>query len=316
MRFRYVYMILGCALLLGALVATDPDSSLLAGLPIGGPALAWLLMSARGLLIVALAHLSWRALHDYPEADGRALYRLVLSGSMPAAVALISRAIIVAALLIVFSHTAGAQVPDRARQHLPTIAALLDQHWPTIPMRHYVPGLIHHESCITDRHSRCWSPTSQLKTAREEGAGLGQLTRAWRADGTLRFDALAEMRDRHPALRELSWGNIYQRPDLQLLAVVLKVRGDFSALAAVRDPMQRLTMANAAYNGGLGGVQAERRACGLRAGCDPQQWWGHVENTCLKSRAPLYGTRSACDINRGHVRDVFTNKAPRYRGLV
>ncbi len=316
MRFRYVYMIGGCALLLAALVATDPDSPWLQGLPVGGPALAWLLMAARGLLVVALAHLSWRALHDYPEADGRDLYRLVLSGSMPAAVALISRAVIMAALLLVFSQTAGAQVPDKARPHLPTIAALLDQHWPAIPMREYVPGLIHHESCITDRHPRCWSPTAELRTAREQGVGLGQLTRAWRPDGSLRFDALAEMRDRHPALRELSWANVYQRPDLQLLAVVLKVRGDFNALAAVRDPMQRLAMADAAYNGGLGGLQSERRACGLRAGCDPQQWWGHVERTCLKSRAPLYGTRSACDINRHHVADVLRNKAPRYRGLV
>ena len=126
---------------------------------------------------------------------------------------------------------------------------------------------------------------------------------------------LAEMRDRHPALREWSWQNVYQRPDLQLRAVVLKVRGDFQALRImVDDEWQRLAFADAAYNGGLGGVQRERRACGLRDGCDPEQWFGHVERICLKSRQPLYGGRSACDINRHHVVDVLLVRAPKYEG--
>jgi hypothetical protein len=313
-RFRTLYMVGGSLLLILALVATDPDSPLLRSLPIGGPALAWLLAAARGVLVVALAHMAWRALHDYPEADGQELYSPVHQGNTAAGLALLSRALIVGVLLFVFSNTATSAIPPQALQHLPTLAAAVDKHWPEVPMRHYPAGLVEHESCISLTHSRCWSPTSRLRTAREEGAGLGQLTRAFRADGSLRFDALAEMRARHPALRDLSWANVYQRPDLQLAALVLKVRGDFDALRAVREPMERLAMADAAYNGGLGGVHQERRACGLRAGCDPQRWWGHVERTCLKSAQPLYGTRSACDINRHHVADVLLTRAPKYAG--
>ena len=161
---------------------------------------------------------------------------------------------------------------------------------------------------------KCWNPQSRLKTSREEGAGLGQLTRAWRPDGSLRFDALAEMRQAHPALRELSWSTIYNRPDLQLRAVILKVRGDYMGLRMVSDPWERLAFADAAYNGGAGGVSKERRACGLTAGCDPQRWFGNVERTCLKSRAALYAGRSACDINRHHVTDVLLVRSPKYRG--
>jgi hypothetical protein len=179
-----------------------------------------------------------------------------------------------------------------------------------------VPALIEHESCISLTHSRCWQPTSRLKSAREEGAGLGQLTRAWRTDGTLRFDALAEMRQRHPALRELDWATIYQRPDLQIRALVLMSRGNWDALRGVPDYWERLAMADAAYNGGLGGVQNERRACHVRAGCDADRWFGHVEATCLKSRQPLYGGRNACDINRHHVADVLRTRMPRYRHLL
>jgi hypothetical protein len=309
-------MAAGSAALLAALLLTDPDSGLLSGMPFGASVVAWLMMVARVFLIVAVAHFSWRALHDYDAADGESLYRQAQNGNTAASIALLSRAIIVAALLFVVADLARAQVPTRAHEHLPTLRAEIDAHWADIPVRAYPAGLIEHESCITLTHSRCWSPTSRLKTAREEGAGLGQLTRAYRANGSLRFDALAEMVQRHPALVGLAWDNIYQRPDLQLRAVVLKLRDDYQRLSSVRDPMQRLAMTDAAYNGGISGVINERRACGLADACDPQQWWGHVERTCLKSRVALYGNRSACDINRHHVVDVLRRRMPKYEGLV
>ena len=43
-----------------------------------------------------------------------------------------------------------------------------------------------------------------------------------------------------------------------------------------------------------------------------QQWFGHVEHTCMKSRAPLYGNRSACDINREHVNLVMRVRSAKY----
>ena len=236
-----------------------------------------------------------------------------------AGLALIALAIVAYGLMGLFGGLARAQdvrayIPAAAEAHRSAFQAEQARHWPDHPRRELLPALVEHESCITLRHSRCWNPSSRLKSAREEGAGLGQITRAWHPDGRLRFDALQEMRERHPALREWSWANVYQRPDLQLRAVILKTRGDFQALRVVEDHGQRLAFADAAYNGGMGGVQKERRACGLKAGCDPQQWFGHVEHTCLKSRAPLYAGRSACDINRHHVHDVLVVRSPKYRG--
>jgi hypothetical protein len=37
-----------------------------------------------------------------------------------------------------------------------------------------------------------------------------------------------------------------------------------------------------------------------------------VERHCLKSRQPIYGSRSACDINREHVRNVFLVRRAKY----
>jgi hypothetical protein len=308
MRFRHVFIFGGSLVVLGALLATDPDKGINTGI--------LLLSLVTPIIAVAFAHWARKALTDYPEADAQRLFREALKHPIGAGLALVALAILMSALLGLFGGAAHAQAPARAHQHLPTLASEIDRHWPEIPMRAYLPGLIEHESCVTLTHSRCWSPTSRLKTAREEGAGLGQITRAWHPTGALRFDALAEMRTAHPALRELDWSTIYQRPDLQLRAVVLKVRGDYQALRAVTEPMQRLAMADAAYNGGLGGLQRERRACQVAKGCDPQKWWGHVERHCLKSRQPLYAGRSACDINRHHVVDVLRKRAPKYVGLV
>jgi hypothetical protein len=309
-RFRYLFIFGGGLLVLAALLLTDPDQGLSTGLLV--------LSLVTPLLAVGFAHFGRKALHDYPEADARTLFRRAGEHPTGAGLALVALAIVLYGLLGLFGSVARAQdartyIPPAAHAHLPTLRAEIYTHFEHHPMPAYFGGLIEHESCISLRHARCWNPASRLKTAREEGAGLGQLTRAWHPDGRLRFDALAELRSRHPALQALSWATIYNRPDLQLRAVVLKVRDDYASLRVVADPMQRLAMTDAAYNGGLGGLQKERRACGLKSSCDPQQWWGHVEATCLKSRQPLYGNRSACDINRHHVADVLRVRAPKYR---
>lgn len=314
MRFRTLFTLGGSAAVLVALFATDPDQGASTGV--------WLMALASAVVAVAFAHIARKGLFDYPEADMGELAGKAKESPIGAAIVFAAICLVIYGLLGLFGRAAHAQdvrttIPLPAWKLLPTLKAEQLQHWPDHPDPALLPALIEHESCITLRHSRCWSATSRLKTAREEGAGLGQITRAWRADGTLRFDALAELRARHPALREWSWANVYQRPDLQLRGVVLMGRDlyqQFQRLGIAAQP--GLAFADAAYNGGAGGVQNERRACGLVAGCDPGQWFGHTELHCLKSRSALYGQRSACDINRHHVRDVVQIRAPKYRGLM
>jgi len=199
--------------------------------------------------------------------------------------------------------------------HIPALKQAIDDHWPGHPYRPYFGGLIDHESACP-RVRSCWSPVAELRTQREQGVGFGQITRTWTLAGLPRFDALAEMRDRHSALREFDWATVRDRPDLQLLAVVLKSRDDWRALAGVKDSWQRLLMTDLAYNMGSGRIAKDRRLCHVTPDCDSQRWWGNVEKTCTASQRPLYGTRSACDIGRHHVRDVVTVRAPRYAGLL
>lgn len=214
----------------------------------------------------------------------------------------------------VMSQSVSTYVPPQAFSFKDNIKMELDAHFPDIPNYNYLPALVEHESCISLKHSRCWNSKSQFKTSREEGAGLGMVTKAFRVDGTLRFDTLMEMRNRYKnELQDASWSTIYQRPDIQIRIIVLMLRDDYKRLYDIKDDWARLHMVDAAYNGGLGGLNKERRACGLKAGCDPQLWFGNVENTCMKSTKILYGNRSACDINRHHVSNVFKDKLPKYR---
>jgi hypothetical protein len=125
---------------------------------------------------------------------------------------------------------------------------------------------------------------------------------------------LAEIRRAHPKeLGEMSWSTIYDRPDLQITAVVLKSRDNYKYFRRYSaDDLQGLKFGDAAYNGGIGGLDRERRACKLSSWCDHTKWDGNVEKFCLKSKTALYGQRSACDINRHHVKDVFDVRSKKY----
>lgn len=207
-----------------------------------------------------------------------------------------------------------AYIPSQAFEYFDTIKKEQQRILPDFAYPFYFAGLIEHESCISLTHSRCWNITSRLKTKREEGAGLIQLTRAYKADGSIRFDTLSELRKRHMAeLSELSWSNVYQRADLQIRAGILLSKGNWKALYTIPDDYERLAMTDAAYNGGLAGLKKERTVCGLAANCDPQKWFDHVENQCQKSKKPLYAGRSSCDINRGHVIKVLIDAMPKYK---
>lgn len=167
MRFRYLFMGFGSAAILATLLATDPDKGLMTGM---------LLMAlVTPVLAVAFAHLARRGLFDY--LDMQKLAENAGHAPVGSGLVFLGVCIVIAALLSLFGRSAQAgEVPPQARQYLPVLSAELDRTWPGAPDRAYMGGLIEHESACPAKRS-CWKPTARLKSAREEGAGLGQLTR-------------------------------------------------------------------------------------------------------------------------------------------
>jgi hypothetical protein len=209
-------------------------------------------------------------------------------------------------------------VPEQAAQYLPILSAQVKDVMPAFHAPEYFGALIEHESGCPGIKSMCWNPKARLKSSREEGAGLSQITRAYKEDGSLRFDALAETRKLDPrGLNELRWDTVYERADLQMRVMVIMTRQNWNRVGKLtQDKDLQLKLTDLSYNAGFGRVLNDMRACSLQKGCDPQKWAGHVELTCTASKKPLYGDRSACDICRHHVHDVVETRMPKYRGRV
>ena len=272
------------------------------------PAIGWFGMVTAGSLFGGgFIPVMRRLLFDY--IDLRQVYEASMIRD-PGRVFLGVCVVVAALVLALAGGKAQANVPAQALQVLPVLGAEVSQHWPDAPDWALFAGQIEKESCITLKHTKCWNPRAELRTSREQGVGLGQITR------TARFDALAEMVQQFP--RELA-GWSWDRPSLydpafQVRALLLMDRRNHRQLTGVLEP-DRMDMALAAYNGGMGGLIGERQLCRSTRGCDPNRWTGHVENTSMKSRAvkPGYGL-SFFAINRGYPPGV-RQRAEKYRPL-
>jgi hypothetical protein len=107
-------MAVGSALVLAVLFLLDPLE--------GAATASWLLATARFVVAVAAIFFGYRAVTDYDEADGRKLHEVALRSPIGAGMALISRAIVLVAMAIIFASVSQAQtIPSQAPQHLPVL---------------------------------------------------------------------------------------------------------------------------------------------------------------------------------------------------
>lgn len=218
-------------------------------------------------------------------------------------------AVIVVAVLLSLAGVvvANAQtLPGAAQRLLPDLQREIVTYWPELRQRAFPAALIEQESG--------WRVNATLRTSRELGVGLGQFTRATNRDGSVRFDALSEMRSSSPDLRGWSWRDPYNT-HYQLRAVVLKLR-DSDRLCAnlMADEIQSLACDAATYNGGAGSVSRRIHLCRIEPGCNPRVWFGHLDHQVAQStrRVAGYG-ESFAEINSRYPARVFA-RMPKYAG--
>lgn len=213
--------------------------------------------------------------------------------------------LVLAAIILAMRPVQAAELPPQAHLYLPLLQAEQRASWPDMSMPSVLAAQVEQETCASLSSPKCWNPRAELKTPREYGFGLGQCT------VTAAFNCQAEARQL-PGLEGWSWAKRYD-PQLQLRALVLKDLQGYRRNKDGATERDRLAFALSCYNGGCGGVAADRKTCRATPGCDSSRWFGHVEHTSYKTRIAVKGYgRSFFAINREYVRNVLMVRRPRY----
>jgi hypothetical protein len=197
-------------------------------------------------------------------------------------------------------------LPKLATLYIPLLTTQIAALWPAMPAPSTLAAQIEQETCVSLTSTRCWNPKTELKTEREYGFGLGQLT------VTPKFNNFEAAKGWDKSLKDWKWEDRYD-PTMQIRALVAYDRNLYRAITFAADDANRLQFAFSAYNGGLGGVINDRHVCMATKGCDPSRWFGHVELTSLKAKTAVKGYgQSFYEINRGYVRAIWFDRRQRY----
>lgn len=199
--------------------------------------------------------------------------------------------------LLLLATVAHAGPVERARTLLPAFERTLDRHWPQAPMTHIMCGQVEQESS--------WKPTAELKTSREYGFGLGQITI------TSRFNNFETARQ-ISSLKNWKWEERFD-PECQLTFLVFTDQANYNRLESMFDTSSDTWAASlVAYNAGMGTVLQRRRAAPASL---KRRWFGGLELVILKSETgELYG-RNLWKVRNEYPTKVF-NKADKYRRLL
>jgi len=210
------------------------------------------------------------------------------------------------------SSTELPKLPKNAYSLIPVLASTLDELWPDLHMRSYMGAMIEQESCVSLTNSKCWNSRAELKTSREYGFGLGQTTIAYRADGSERFNVWSELTRMDPRLKaEWTWNNRYD-PAMQIRAMVLKNRINYSGIRFdTANEIEKIAFTAVWYNSGSPLI--DRHICFITKGCDPSKWFGNVERYTKKSVIPAKGYgKSFAEISREYPKNVLNVRRSKY----
>jgi hypothetical protein len=259
-------------------------------------------LSMAALVLIAAHHIR-KAM--FPYLDLSQFVREAKDGNLAAAV-VVAAVIALISVLILATTTMASEIPERARPHLPTLAAALDTHWPQAPHRHLAAGQVEQESG--------WKERATLKTSRELGRGLAQLTIAYDAQGAERFNTYRDA-VRHKSLAAWDWRSDPYNPRYQLAYLVLRDRAEWAAMRMLMvDDLERWKSALVCYNAGRGRVLA-RRAYALAAGLPADRWSGGLDLAHGPSEDRLLYGRPLWQAVNEYPRKVV-GRAEKYRGAV
>ena len=240
----------------------------------------------------------------FPHIKLGALIHKASESSIGAAIVFFGTVLFI--MMIVFVSMARADtMTDRARPHIPVLQENYQKYWPDAPYKHYMPAQIEQESL--------WKQFAQLKTSRELGRGFSQMTIAYRADGSVRFNKYVEARQRFAELRGWDWQNDAFNTEYNLLFVVLEDHRNFLTYRNFSDDMSRWAATLVCYNAGCGTVNTRYSICKTTPDCDSSKWFGGLDSVAStgEKSAQIYGRNLAGERNK-YPRTVIYVRSPKY----
>lgn len=212
--------------------------------------------------------------------------------------------------LMVSFEVFASSVPKNFLDKKDILIKTMQISWGDITMPSVIPGLIEQETCYSLKHPRCWSSYAKLETKREYGFGLGQLT------VTKHFNAFEEVKKLDSRLKNWKWEERFDA-ERQIIAIIAMLKRNFDVFKDSEMELDRYAFALAAYNGGISGIQTDKRICRNTKGCNPRLWFGNVEHTSLKKKTVIAGYgKSFFEINREYPRNILFIRRFKYKQYV
>lgn len=200
-------------------------------------------------------------------------------------------------------------VPPAAEQYKESLHQAIANKWPDYSSPWYFASQVEQETCISATHRKCWNPKTENinpKNNGEYGWGLGQLT------NTNKYNNFEDLKKRDSDFKSWKWDDRFN-PEYQLRAMIFMDLAGYKPFKEA-DDYNRSAFMFSAYNGGTGGVLADRKYCRQVPGCNPELWFGNVETNSLKAKTKLAGySVSAFHINREYVHNIMIVRADKYR---
>lgn len=198
-------------------------------------------------------------------------------------------------------------IPDNAKVYLPSLVQAKNDSWKDNRYPWFLAGQIEQETCVSLRSKRCWNPRTELKTDREYGFGLGQVT------VTAKFNNFENLRKMSSKLKSWKWEDRFN-PYYQIIGLITLDLDSYSRIKGAETELDRQAFMFSAYNGGLGGVIQDRKLCSTKPGCNPNKWFSNVELYSFKKKTKVAGYgQSFFDINRGYVYNVQLIRSDKYK---
>lgn len=222
-------------------------------------------------------------------------------------------------LWVTIGHTAmlcPEQTVEKAKPYIVIMDETFYRYWPDAPMKYIEPGKLDRETACPNP-KKCWNPKVELKTSREWGIGLSQVTIAYNADGTERFNNWKEAKRKYKeVLGQWQWEDRYN-PKMHIIYSILEDKSNYGRMRIIfKNTVDRWAGTLVSYNAGAGRVNNRRAICKITDGCDPGKWFGGLDGVASPSEKKLiYGVSLRERVN-SYPYDVIFNRSKKYQGVI